>query len=116
MPRVKRGTKRRAKRKKILDRASGYFLTKSKLYRSAKEAVERGLKFAYVGRKNKKRDFRSLWIVRISAACKQNGISYSKFMHGLKVAGINLDRKVLADVAMHDEAGFRLLTEKVKTA
>ena len=114
MPRVKRGTKRRASRKKTLHQASGYFLTKSKLYRAAQEAVERGLKFAYTGRKRKKRDFRSLWIVRISAACKQNGISYSKFMHGLKLAGIGLDRKVLADVAMHDEAGFRLLTEKVK--
>ena len=114
MPRVKRGTHRRASRKKTLHQASGYFLTKSKLYRAAQEAVERGLKFAYTGRKRKKRDFRSLWIVRISAACKQNGISYSKFMHGLKVAGIGLDRKVLADVAMHDEAGFRLLTEKVK--
>ena len=116
MPRVKRGTHRRASRKKTLHQASGYFLTKSKLYRAAQEAVERGLKFAYTGRKRKKRDFRSLWIVRISAACKQNGISYSKFMHGLKLAGIGLDRKVLADVAMHDEAGFRLLTEKVKTA
>ena len=116
MPRVKRGTNRRSSRKKTLHQASGYFLTKSKLYRAAQEAVERGLKFAYVGRKRKKRDFRSLWIVRISAACKMNGISYSKFMHGLKVAGINLDRKVLADVAMHDEAGFRLLTEKVKAA
>ena len=116
MPRVKRGTHRRASRKKTLHQASGYFLTKSKLYRAAQEAVERGLKFAYTGRKRKKRDFRSLWIVRISAACKQNGISYSKFMHGLKVAGITLDRKVLADVAMHDEAGFRLLTEKVKVA
>jgi large subunit ribosomal protein L20 len=116
VPRVKRGTHRRASRKKTLHQASGYFLTKSKLYRAAQEAVERGLKFAYTGRKQKKRDFRSLWIVRISAACKQNGISYSKFMHGLKVAGITLDRKVLADVAMHDEAGFRLLTEKVKTA
>ena len=116
MPRVKRGTKRRASRAKTLKRASGYFLTKSKLHRAAQEAVERALKFAYTGRRNKKREFRSLWIVRISAACKQNGISYSKFMHGLKVAGITLDRKVLADVAMHDEAGFRLLTEKVKVA
>ena len=114
MPRVKRGTNRRSSRKKTLHQASGYFLTKSKLYRAAQEAVERGLKFAYTGRKRKKRDFRSLWIVRISAACKQNGTSYSKFMHGLKLAGITLDRKVLADVAMHDEAGFRLLTEKVK--
>ncbi len=114
MPRVKRGTHRRASRKKTLHQASGYFLTKSKLYRAAQEAVERGLKFAYTGRKRKKRDFRSLWIIRISAACKQNGISYSKFMHGLKLIGINLDRKVLADVAMHDEPGFRLLTDKVK--
>ena len=79
MPRVKRGTKRRAKRKKILDRASGYFLTKSKLYRSAKEAVERGLKFAYSGRKQRKRQFRSLWIVRIGAAAKLNGMSYNTF-------------------------------------
>ena len=116
MPRVKRGTNRRSSRKKTLHQASGYFLTKSKLYRAAQEAVERGLKFAYTGRKRKKRDFRSLWIVRISAACKQNGTSYSKFMHALKVAGINLDRKVLADVAMNDEAGFKLLAEKVKTA
>ena len=116
MPRVKRGTHRRASRKKTLHQASGYFLTKSKLNRAAREAVERAQKFAYTGRKQKKRLYRSLWIVRISAACKANGISYSKFMHGLKVAGITLDRKVLADVAMHDEAGFRLLTEKVKTA
>ena len=93
MPRVKRGTKRRAKRKKILDRASGYFLTKSKLYRSAKEAVERGLKFAYSGRKQRKRQFRSLWIVRIGAAAKQNGLSYSRFISGLKKAGVELDRK-----------------------
>src|SRR5205814_2755649 len=116
MPRAKRGNKRLERRKKILKLAKGYRGTKSKLYRSAKESVERGLKFAYTGRKRKKRDFRSLWIVRISAACKQNGISYSKFMHGLKVAGITLDRKVLADVALNDEAGFRLLTEKVKAA
>jgi large subunit ribosomal protein L20 len=116
VPRVKRGTNRRSSRKKTLHQASGYFLTKSKLYRAAQEAVERGLKFAYTGRKRKKRDFRSLWIVRISAACKANGTSYSKFMHALKVSGINLDRKVLADVAMNDEAGFRLLTEKVKAA
>ena len=86
MPRVKRGTKRRAKRKKILDRASGYFLTKSKLYRAAKEAVDRALKFAYSGRKQKKRQYRSLWIVRIGAAAKLNGLSYSQFVHGLKQA------------------------------
>src|SRR2546423_3465072 len=116
VPRVKRGTHRRASRKKTLHQASGYFLTKSKLYRAAQEAVERGQKFAYTGRKQKKRTYRSLWIVRISAACKLNGISYSKFMHGLKVAGITLDRKVLAEVAMHDEAGLRLLAGKGQTA
>ena len=88
MPRVKRGTKRNDRRKKILKRASGYFLTKSKLYQAAQEAVERGLKFAYIGRKQKKRQFRSLWIVRIGAAAKLNGISYSQLIHGLKVAGI----------------------------
>lgn len=116
MPRVKRGTHRRASRKKTLALASGYFLTKSKLHRAAQEAVERGLKFAYVGRKNKKRDFRSLFIVRINAACRQEGLSYSKFMHGLKVAGIDLNRKVLAEVALQDEAGFRLLAQKAKAA
>ena len=116
MPRVKRGSKRRASRTKTLARASGYFLTTSKLHRAAQEAVERGLKFAYTGRKNKKRDFRSLWIVRINAACRQAGISYSKFMHGLKAAGVALDRKVLAEVAANDEAGFQLLVEKAKAA
>src|SRR5947199_10473364 len=116
MPRVKRGTKRRAKRKKILDRASGYFLTKSKLYRSAKEAVERGLKFAYTGRKQKKRQFRSLWIVRIGAAAKLNGLSYSQFISGLKKAGIELDRKVLADIAVNDAAGFTALAQQAKDA
>ncbi|HVO61347.1 MAG TPA: 50S ribosomal protein L20 [Terriglobales bacterium] len=116
MPRVKRGTKRRAKRKKILDRASGYFLTKSKLYRSAKEAVERGLKFAYAGRKQKKRQYRSLWIVRIGAAAKLNGLSYSKFISGLKKAGIELDRKILADLAVNDPAGFTALCKQAQTA
>ena len=116
MPRVKRGTKRRASRKKTLERASGYFLTKSKLHRAAQEAVERALRFAYAGRRNKKRDFRSLWIVRINAGCRQAGISYSKFMHGLKAAGVALDRKVLAEVAANDAAGFGLLVEKAKAA
>ena len=109
MPRVKRGTKRRQKRKKILDRASGYFLTKSKLYRSAKESVERGLKFAYSGRKQRKRQYRSLWIVRIGAAAKLNGMSYNQFIHGLKMAGVELDRKILADLAVNDPAGFASL-------
>jgi large subunit ribosomal protein L20 len=116
VPRVKRGTNRRASRKKTLERASGYFLTKSKLHRAAQEAVERALKFAYTGRKNKKRDYRSLWIVRINAACRDAGVSYSKFMHGLKAAGIGLDRKVLAEVAAKDEAGFRQLVDRAKAA
>lgn len=116
MPRVKRGTHRRASRKKTLHQASGYFLTKSKLYRSAQEAVERGLKFAYVGRKNKKRDFRALFIVRINAACREANVSYSKFMHGLKLAGVDLNRKVLAELALQDESAFRLLVERAKAA
>src|SRR3954467_8437270 len=116
MPRVKRGTKRRAKRKKILERASGYFLTKSKLYRSAKESVERGLKFAYKGRKMKKRQYRSIWIVRIGAAAKLNGMSYSTFINGLKKSGIELDRKILADLAVNDAAAFSSLASQAKAA
>ena len=116
MPRVKRGTKQSDRRKKILKRASGYFLTKSKLYQAAQEAVERGLKFAYTGRKQKKRQFRSLWIVRISAAAKLNHTSYSQFINGLKKAGIELDRKILADIAVKDAAGFTALVEKANAA
>src|SRR5258707_9366023 len=99
MPRVKRGTKRNDRRKKILKRASGYFLTKSKLYQAAQESVERALMFAYTGRKQKKRQFPSLWIVRIGAAAKLNGISYSTCINGLKKAGNGLDRTVLASIA-----------------
>jgi large subunit ribosomal protein L20 len=116
MPRVKRGTKRRAKRKKILERASGYFLTKSKLYRSAKEAVERGLKFAYSGRKQKKRQYRSIWIVRIGAGARLNGLNYNQFISGLKKAGVELDRKILAELAVNDAAGFANLAEQAKKA
>ncbi len=116
MPRVKRGTKRRASRSKTLERASGYFLTKGKLHRAAQEAVERALRFAYVGRRQKKRDFRALWIVRIGAGCRAAGISYSKFINGLKKAGITLDRKVLAEVAANDEAAFRLIVDRAKAA
>jgi large subunit ribosomal protein L20 len=116
MPRVKRSTKRNDRRKKILGRASGYFLTKSKLYQAAQEAVERGLKFAYIGRRQKKRQFRSLWIVRISAACKLNNTNYSLFINGLKKAGIELDRKILSDIAIKDAAGFTALVEKAKAA
>ena len=114
MPRVKRGTHRRRSRKKTLDQASGYFLTKSKLYRAAQEAVERSLRFAYVGRKNKKRDYRALWIVRINAACRSEGISYSKFMHGIRAAGLDLNRKVLAELAVADDAAFRNLVAAAK--
>src|SRR5438128_12500545 len=100
MPRAKRGNKRLEKRKKILALAKGYRGTKSKLYRSAKESVERALNFAYTGRKLKKRDFRKLWIVRIKAACRLNDIKYSQFIHGLNLAEIELDRKVLADLGV----------------
>jgi large subunit ribosomal protein L20 len=116
MPRVKRGTKRNDRRKKILKRASGYFLTKSKLYQAAQEAVERGLKFAYSGRRQKKRQYRSLWIVRINAAAKINGISYSQLINGLKKAGVELDRKILADIAVNDAQGFTALVEQAKAA
>ncbi|MCU0239964.1 MAG: 50S ribosomal protein L20 [Pyrinomonadaceae bacterium] len=116
MPRAKRGFKRKDKRKKILALAKGYRGTKSKLYRSAKESVERALNFAYTGRKLKKRDFRSLWIVRIGAAARLNGLNYSNFMHGLKVAGIELDRKALADIAVNQPEGFANLATKAKDA
>jgi large subunit ribosomal protein L20 len=116
MPRAKRGNKRTERRKKILKLAKGYRGTKSKLYRSAKESVERGLNFAYTGRKLKKRDFRSLWIVRIGAAARLNGLNYSQFMHGLKVAGIELDRKVLADLAANSPDAFTELAGQAKNA
>jgi large subunit ribosomal protein L20 len=116
VPRVKRGTNRRDSRRKTLALASGYFLTKSKLYRSAQEAVEKALKYAYTGRKDKKRDFRKIWIVRINAACREAGLSYSQFMHGTKLAGLDLDRKVLAEVAMSDPAAFTLIIDQVKAA
>lgn len=116
MPRVKRGTKRRAYRHKTLARASGFFLTKSKLNRAAQEAVEKALRYAFVGRRRKKRDFRSLWIVRINAACRGAEISYSKFIGGLKKAGIELNRKILADIAVNDEAAFASLVERARAA
>ena len=116
MPRVKRSTKRNDRRKKILKRASGYFLTKSKLYQAAQEAVERGLKFAYTGRKQKKRQYRSLWIARINAAARINGLSYSLFINGLKRAGNTLDRKILAEIAVSDAAGFATLAAQAKDA
>jgi large subunit ribosomal protein L20 len=116
VPRVKRGTHRRANRKKTLALASGYFLNKSKLYRAAQEAVEKALRYGYVGRKRKKRDFRSLWIVRINAACRTADISYSKFIGGLRKAGVELNRKVLADIAASDDGTFRQLVDQAKAA
>lgn len=116
MPRVTRGTKRRQRRKKILAQAKGYYQGKSKLYRYAKEAVDRGQKFAYVGRKLKKRDFRSLWIVRISAAARQNGLSYSRLINGLKAAGVEVNRKMLAEMAVHDPAAFGQIANRAQTA
>ncbi len=116
MPRVKRGPKRRAYRHKTLERASGFFLTKSKLNRAAQEAVEKALRYGFVGRRRKKRDFRSLWIVRIGAACRAADISYSKFISGLKKSGIELNRKILADLAANDEAAFAALVASAKAA
>jgi large subunit ribosomal protein L20 len=116
MPRAKRGNKRTEKRKKILALAKGYRGTKSKLYRSAKESVERGLNFAYTGRKLKKRDFRKLWIVRINAACRLNDMKYSQFMHGLTLAGIELDRKVLADLAVKQPEAFAAVAAQARDA
>jgi large subunit ribosomal protein L20 len=116
VPRVKRGTKRRNSRHKTLALAKGFFLTKSKLYRSAQEAVEKSLRYGYKGRRLKKRDFRSLWIVRIGAGCRAAEISYSRFMNGLKKAGIELNRKVLADLAMNDRAAFDALVNQAKAA
>ena len=116
MPRVKRGSKRRNSRRKTLTLAKGFFLTKSKLHRSAQEAVEKSLRYGYVGRRLKKRDFRSLWIVRIGAACRAAEISYSRFMSGLKKAGIEINRKVLADLALKDEAAFTALVNQAKAA
>ena len=116
MPRVTRGKKRKTARGKVLQRASGFFLTKSKLHKAAREAVDKALRYAYVGRRQKKRDFRALWIARINAGCRQADISYSRFIGGLKKAGVDLNRKVLADMAASDEAGFRALVDKAKAA
>jgi len=116
MPRAKRGNKRLEKRKKILALAKGFRGTKSKLYRSAKESVERALNFAYTGRKLKKRDFRKLWIVRINAACRLNDIKYSQFIHGLNLAEIELDRKVLADLAVKQPEAFATIVGQAKDA
>jgi len=114
MPRVKTGTVRRKRHKKILKLAKGFYSGRRKHFRKAKEAVEHALVYAYRDRRQKKRDFRKLWIVRINAACRLNGTTYSRFMNALKVAGIDLDRKILADMAMNDAAAFTSLVEATK--
>ena len=116
MPRVKRGTVRRARRKKLLARVKGYYQTKSKLHRSAKESVDTAGKYAFVGRKNKKRDYRRLWVMRINAAARENGLTYSQLMRGLRTAGIDLDRKMLADMAVTQSAAFARVAAQAKAA
>ncbi len=116
MPRAKGGPKTRARRKRVLNLAEGFWGAKSRLYRIATEAVDRSLKYSYRDRKARKRDFRRLWIARINAAARLNGLSYSTFIAGLAKAGVELDRKVLADLAVSDPAGFARLVETVKTA
>lgn len=116
MPRVKRGTVRAAKRKKLLKQAKGYFLNKSKLYKFAKESVDRGLNNAFVGRRRKKRDFRQLWVVRINAAARENGLTYGQLINGLKAAGIGLDRKSLAELAVNHPTAFAKVAAQAAAA
>ena len=116
MPRVKRGSVRRAKRKKALARTKGFYATKSKLYRAAKEAADKALEYAYVGRRLRKRDFRRLWILRINAGARQHGLSYSQFMNGLSAAGVTLDRKNLAQLAATEPTAFAHLAAQAKDA
>jgi large subunit ribosomal protein L20 len=116
MPRVKRGNVRRAKRKKLLSRAKGFYQTKSKLYRSAKESVDTALKYAFVGRRRKKRDFRRLWVMRINAAARENGLTYGQLMAGLKAAGSTLDRKSLSELAVSSPAAFASLAKMAAKA
>ena len=116
MPRVISGTVRRAKRKKQLARAKGYYANKSKLYRAAKESVDTALKYAFVGRRRKKRDFRRLWVVRINAAAREHGLTYGQLISGLKAAGVTLDRKILADMAVNEPASFASIAEQAKAA
>ncbi len=116
MPRVKRGTHRRAKRKRLLKRAKGYYATKSKLYQAAQEAVDKALNYAYAGRRRKKRDFRRLWVVRINAAARANGLSYGQLINGLKAAGVGLDRRSLADLAVNHPAVFARVAGQAQKA
>ncbi len=114
MPRVKRGTVRRANRKKLAKLTKGFFLTKSKLYRSMKEAADKAGVYAFRDRRRRKRDFRHLWILRISAAARSHTLTYSQFIHGLKILGVALDRKMLAEMAVKDQAAFADLAGRVK--
>ncbi len=116
MPRVKTGVVRRRRHKKILKLAKGFYSGRRKHFRKAKEQIERSLVYAFRDRKQKKREFRKLWIIRINAACRLNGMNYSTFMNGLKKAGIELDRKILADMAMNDAAAFTAVVEASKAA
>ena len=116
MARIKGALATRKRRKKVLKLAKGYFGAKSKLFKTAKEAVMKSGNYAYIGRRLKKRDFRRLWITRISAAAKLNGLNYSKFMNGLNKAGVSINRKMLADIAVNDAAGFTKLAETAKKA
>ena len=116
MARVKGAMMTRKRRNKVLKLASGYFGSKSKLFRTAKQAVMTSGNYAYIGRKQKKRNFRSLWITRISAGCKMNGMNYSTFMNGLKKAGITMNRKMLSEIAINDSAAFTAICEKAKAA
>ena len=116
MARIKGAMMTRKRRNKILGMAKGYWGSKSRHYKMANQAVMKSLRYAYVGRKQRKRDFRQLWIARISAACKLNGMNYSTFMHGLKVAGIQMNRKMLSETAINDPAAFTALVEKAKAA
>ncbi len=116
MPRVKRGTVRRAKRKKLLARAKGFYQTKSKLYRAAKQAVDTALKYAFVGRRNKKREYRRLWVIRINAAARENGLTYGQLINGLKLAEVAVDRKMLADLAATSPDTFAKLAAQAKAA
>ena len=116
MPRVKRGPHRRAKRKRMLKRAKGYYQTKSKLYQAAQEAVDKALNYAFSGRRRKKRDFRRVWVVRINAAARENGLTYGQLINGLKKAGVGLDRKSLADLAMNHPAAFKSVAAQAQQA
>lgn len=116
MARVKRGVTARRRHKKVISAAKGYYNARRKVFRVAKQAVTKALQYAYIGRKRKKRDFRSLWIVRINAAARLNGLSYSRLMNGLKKAGVTLDRKSLSDLAIHDAAAFAAVAEQAKRA